>query len=207
VLAALGRGLKDEFPNPERVGCPGREVIAAIAARRMPLSEAQTYLDHLGACSPCYHDFLGCQAKYRQRRTRMIFAVAASVLIVVGLATWAILRPHNQQIASAVVDLRDRSMARGTGSPPPDQPAVEIPRYASHLEIYLPLGSVEGAYDVRISSGLDQPLSSGTGNARLQQGATVLTVDLEPHLSKAGTYLLQIRRPQSEWSSFPVRVR
>ena len=44
----------------------------------------------------------------------MIFAVAASILIVVGLATWAVLRQHNQQIARAVIELRDRSMTRGT---------------------------------------------------------------------------------------------
>ena len=97
----MGRGLRDEFPNPERVGCPGREVISAIAGHRMPLSEAQTYLDHLTACSPCYRDFLELQAKYRKRRARMIFALAASVLIVVGLA-----------INLAVTYLRRRSERR-----------------------------------------------------------------------------------------------
>jgi hypothetical protein len=82
----LGRGLRAEFPNPERVGCPGREIVAAIAAHRMPLSQAESYLDHLTSCSPCYRDFLQLQTEYRKRRTRMIFAVAASVLIVAGLA-------------------------------------------------------------------------------------------------------------------------
>ena len=33
-------------------GCPGREVVAAIAAHRMPLSQAEPYLDHLTSCSP-----------------------------------------------------------------------------------------------------------------------------------------------------------
>jgi hypothetical protein len=205
VLAALGRGLKDEFPNPERVGCPGREVIAAIAAHRMPLSEAQTYLDHLGACSPCYRDFLGFQAKYRQRRTRTIFAVAASVLIVVGLATWAILRPHNRQIASAVVDLRDRSMARGT-EPPTTEPPLEIPRNVSQLEIYLPLGSSEGPYDVRVTSVLGEPLISGSGEAKLERGLTRLHVNLSTSASP-GKYLLQIRRHGAEWVSFSAQIR
>ena len=31
MLGVLGRGLQDEFPNPERIGCPGREIVAAIA--------------------------------------------------------------------------------------------------------------------------------------------------------------------------------
>jgi len=204
VLAALGKGLRDEFPNPERAGCPGREIIAAIAAHRMPLTEAEPYLDHLGSCSPCYRDFVGLQAKYHQRRTRMILAVAAGVLIVVGLGTWTMLRQQNQQIA-AVVDLRDRSMARGTELPPTDRP-LEIPRNVSQLEVYLPLGSAEGAYAVRVTAKQGQTISSGNGNAQVEQGATVLKVDLKPALSASGMYLLEIRRSQSEWGSFPMRV-
>ena len=71
---------------------------------------------------------------------RMIFAVAASVLIVVGLATWAMLRQHNNEQIAAVIDLRDRSMARGI-EPPPTEPPMEIPRNASHLEIYPTFGN------------------------------------------------------------------
>jgi hypothetical protein len=201
----LGRGLRDEFPNPERIGCPGHEIVAAIAAQRMPLSQAEAHLDHLTSCSPCYRDFLGLQANHRRRRTRMIFAVAASVLIVVGLATWAMLRQHNQQMARAVVDLRDRSLARGTE--PQTEPPLEIPRNASHLEIYLPLGSSDGSYDVRVASARGEPLFSGTGEAKLQQGSTVLRIDLGMSLTKPDRYLLQIRRGNSEWVSFPLQLR
>lgn len=136
----------------------------------------------------------------------MIFAVAASVLIVVGLATWAMLREHNQQMARAVVDLRDRSLARGT-EPPPTEPPLEIPRNASRLDIYLPLGSSDGPYDVRISSVRNDELSHGHGDAALSKGQTVLRVDLERPLSKPGSFLLQFRRPNAEWVSFPLHIR
>jgi hypothetical protein len=136
----------------------------------------------------------------------MIFAVAASVLIVVGLATWAILRPRGQQTARAVIDLRDRSMARGT-EPPPTEPPLEIPRNVSHLEIYLPLGSNEGPYDVRIISVRSELLFSGTGEAKLDQGLTVLPVDLGTSLASQGYYLLELRRPTAEWVSFPLHIR
>lgn len=202
----MGRGLKDEFPNPERVGCPGREIVAAIAAHRMPLSEAEPYLDHLTSCSPCYRDFLRLQTEYRQRRTRMIFAVAASVLIVVGLATWAMLRQQDQKFARSVVDLRGRSMTRGTERPP-TEPPLEIPRNVSQLEIYLPLGSSEGLYDVRVASVQGEPLLSRTGTAKVEQGLTVLRLDMKMSLARPGNYLLQIRRPASEWGSFPLQVR
>jgi hypothetical protein len=136
----------------------------------------------------------------------MIFAVAASILLVVGLSTWAMLRRHDLRIASAVIDLRDRSMVRGMQPPPLELP-LEVPRNVSRLEIYLPLASSDGPYDLRISSGRDQPLFSGTGEAKLEQGLTVLRVDLRTSLSNRGRYLLQIRKRSAEWVSFPLEVR
>lgn len=203
----MGRGLRDEFPNPERIGCPGREIVAAIAAHRMPLAKAQEYLDHLTSCSPCYRDFVRRQADYRQRRARMIFAVAASVLIVVGLATWAMLRRHNnEQIARAVVDLRDRSMARGT-EPPPTEPPLEIPRNVSHLDIYLPLGSSDGPYDIRIISPNGKPLVSRSAGAKLDSGITSLEVNVNLSSANPGLYLFQLRNPGSDWNSYSLRIR
>jgi len=138
----------------------------------------------------------------------MIFAVAASVLIVVGVTTWAIRHRHsNEQVAHAVVDLRDRSMARGT-EPPPTEPPLEIPRNVSHLEIYLPLGSSDGPYDVRVTSVQGKPLVSGSGEAKLERGLTLLRVNLTMSAAaRPGDYLLQIRRHASEWVSFSVQIR
>jgi hypothetical protein len=125
---------------------------------------------------------------------------------VVGLATWTMLRRHsNEQVARAVVDLKGRSMARGME--PPTEPPLEIPHNASHLDIYLPLGSDDGLYDVRIASVQGEPLVSGTGEAKLERGLTVLRIDLVVSSAKPGTYLLQIRRHASEWASFSVRIR
>ena len=135
----------------------------------------------------------------------MVLAAAASILILVGLTTWAMLRQHDIGQTSAVVDLRDRSMARGT-EPPPSEPPVEIPRNVSHLDIYLPLGSSEGAYDIRIISVRGEPLFSGDGEAKLDRQLTVLRVERRISLEKHGNYVLQIRRHASEWMSFPLHV-
>lgn len=56
-LKVLGRGLREEFPNPARTGCPTAEVLRSIALHKMPLLEAEKWLDHLTSCSPCYRDF------------------------------------------------------------------------------------------------------------------------------------------------------
>ena len=208
MLGVLGRGLRDEFPNPERIGCPGREIVAAIAAHKMPLSEAESYLDHLTSCSPCYRDFLQLQRELRQRRTRMIFAVAASVLIVAAIATWAAIRGHDSvQVAqSVVVDLRNHSMARGT-EPLPSEPPLEISRSVSHLDIYLPLGSSDGPYDFRISTTREEVLRSGSGFAKVQEGITALPVDVNVSSVSPDLYILQIRKVGSEWNSYSLRLR
>lgn len=136
----------------------------------------------------------------------MMLAAAASALIVVGLTTWAILHQHNQQLAHAVIDLRERSMARGT-EPAPTELPLEIPRDTSLLDIYLPLGSDPGSYDVRTTSVDGEPLLSRSGEAKLNEGLTVLRIDLGRPLLSRGTYVLQIRKKGSEWVSFPLRIR
>jgi hypothetical protein len=137
----------------------------------------------------------------------MIFAVAASVLIVVGLVTWAMLHQHNSGQIAAVVDLRDRSMARGT-EPPPTETPLEIPRNSSRLDIYLPLGSSEGPYDFRIETPAGELIVSGGGVAKVRDGVTSLTVDvnLSSATPRPRLYLFQIRKLGSQWNSYALRI-
>ena len=65
-LKVLSRGLREEFPNPKRSGCPPSHVLKRIASHEMPLSEAENWLDHLTSCSPCYTDF--CEFRTAHRR-------------------------------------------------------------------------------------------------------------------------------------------
>jgi hypothetical protein len=51
----LDRVLAHANPNAQRIGCPPRDVLAALAARRQPLN-APGY-EHLLECSECYREF------------------------------------------------------------------------------------------------------------------------------------------------------
>src|SRR5258706_9171972 len=82
ILDVLGRGLLKDFPNPERIGCPGADVLKKIASHDMPLSEAQKWLDHLGSCSPCYGDFSQFREAQERSRRRTLLAIAAGILLV-----------------------------------------------------------------------------------------------------------------------------
>src|SRR4029077_3956766 len=208
ILDALGRGLLKEFPNPERSGCPGSEVLNKIASHEIPLSEAENWLDHLTSCSPCYRNFLQLQAGYRHRRMQTILAIAASILIVVGVAGWALFFKQNGPpvVQTAVLDLRNRSVPRGGEANPGEQP-LEISREVKRLNVYLPLGSAEGPYELRIAPTGGSAVFATSGVASLKDGVTSMEAALDLSSAPSGRYVLQIRRPNSEWNSYPLLLR
>src|SRR5258708_33497563 len=118
----------------------------------MPLLEAEAWIDHLGACSPCYNDFAQFREASQRDRSRTLLAVAASILLVATVAGWALLRNRSDNLPAqtALLDLRNRSVARGSETNP-DEPPLELTRTAKNLKILLPLGSSEGPYEVRVS--------------------------------------------------------
>ena len=208
ILDALGRGLLNEFPNPERAGCPGRGVLKRIASHEMPLTEAEKWLDHLTSCSPCYRDFSQLQNAQELRRKRTWLAIAAGILLCAAVGGWAFVRWQNgaQTVQTATLDLRDYSVARGA-EPNPNLPPLELNRRASFLTILLPVGSPAGAYEIRIVTRSGNPVLTANGTAELQNGITRLQVAAHLQPLRTGPYVLQIRMAGSEWNSYPLRVK
>lgn len=208
ILKALGRGLFNEFPNPERAGCPGRDVLKRIASHEMPLTEAEKWLNHLTSCSPCYRDFSQLQNARQLRRKRTWLAIAAAILLCAAVGGWAFVRWHNgtQTVQTATLDLRDYSVARGA-APNPNLPPLELSRRASSLTILLPVGSAAGAYEIRIVTRSGNPVLHANGAAELNNGVTRLQIAARLQSLGSGSYVLQIRRGGLEWNSFPLRVK
>jgi hypothetical protein len=204
----LNRGLLKEFPNPDRVGCPGSDVLQRIASRGMPLSEADKWLDHLGSCSPCYRDFLQFQAAHRTQRRRNLLAIAASILIVASLASWAVLRHQNllSVAQTAVLDLRNRSLSRG-GESNLGEPQLAVNRRVKHLTVYLPLGSPEGPYEMRITTTAGGAVFTTTATASLKDGTTSVEAAVDLNSVPSGQYTFQVRKPDSGWSSYVVFLK
>jgi len=208
ILDALGRGLLKEFPNPERAGCPGSDVLRKIASHEMPLPEAEKWFAHLTSCSPCYSDFSQLQAGYKRQRTRKLLAIAASIFVVAGIAGWALLfRQKGPVVAqTAVLDLRNRSVPRG-GEPNPGERSLEVNRQVRRLYVYLPLGSTEGPYDLRIATTAGSTVFATNAVASLKDGVTSIEAAVDLSSASSGRYVLQIRRPNSEWNSYPLLLR
>jgi hypothetical protein len=208
LLDTLGRGLLNEFPNPKRSGCPGVDVLKRIASRTMPLNEADRWLDHLGSCSPCYSDFSEFRRVYESGRKRTMLAIAASILVAACIGGRFLLQRYNEALVAqiAVLDLRNRSLPRGTEPNPPEPPLV-VHRAARHWNVYLPLGSTEGTYEVRIVTDSGGLLLTATGEATLVSGIASLPVDVNLGSKNLGRCNLEIRKNTGEWNSFPLVLR
>ena len=208
ILEVLGRGLLTEFPNPDRKECPPSDVLKRIASHEMPLSQAETWLDHLGSCSPCYRDYLDLQAANRKRLQWALFAVAAGILLSI-LVVGRILSPKHRGLppaqTTAVLDLRNRSVTRGSEQAPVEAPLV-VSRYASQWDIQLPLGSTDGPYEVRLTTPQGQQVFAARGVATIGGGITLLRVEIRLSSTNPGQYLLRLRGPTLVWNSYSVDI-
>jgi hypothetical protein len=209
ILAALGRGLLQEYPNPDRVGCPRLGVIRDIAFHKLPLAKAEPWLDHLSSCSPCYRDFCRFRDAYQFRRTTAFLAIAVSVLIVgfVGGRTFIQKQQQNRLAQTALLDLRDRSVTRGIESGSeviPGERPLEVSRRVTHLNFYLPKDSSEGPYEVRILKPSGESLMTTTGVAKRDRGIVSLEVVVSLAPAGRGPYVLQIRSSGLEWNYYPL---
>jgi len=87
------------------------------------------------------------------------------------------------------------------------EPPLELSREVTHLNIYLPLGSPEGAYEVRIVGLSEEPVTSTNGIAKLSNQIPTLPVTMNLSSFRPGGYILQLRRAGLEWSSYPLVLR
>jgi hypothetical protein len=208
ILDLLSRGLSQDFPNPQRVGCPDSAMLKGIALHKVPLAEADPWLDHFSSCSPCFQEFTQFrkQAVDGRRRAQLWLAAAAVLLFAVGGFIWVRTRPSLQTSATVVLDLRERSVARGGNPADTKQFALEIQRTAKHLIIDLPIGSKEGSYDLALLNEAGDEILRATGTATLENQIVILRADIDIRNLRPGLYFLGLRQLGPEWSRYPTRV-
>ena len=208
LLDILRQGLATEFPNPERIGCPGNALLKGMAQGQVSLTEAEPWLDHLGSCSPCFREFkeFRRQSTNQRRRVLTLVATAAVLLFAVGGWLWVRARHSVETTETAVLDLRERSVARGQNPSDAGQAPLEIPRTAKHLVLDLPIGSKEGPYDVGLITNTGDELLRATGMAELHDHITGLRVDVDLSSIRPGEYSLGVRPSSLEWTRYPIRV-
>ncbi|MGB2712987.1 MAG: hypothetical protein WBC51_02335 [Vicinamibacterales bacterium] len=211
----LGRA----HPNPERVGCPPREMLVSLSRRELPIGDPA--YEHLSKCSPCYQEFRALQqadAAIRAsaaRRKRLAYA-AAAVLALAVAGSWFALRGGNGAAVSAptvnetvpqIASLDLRPLAVTRSEEQKSAGPLEVPRGRVNATILLPVGSSPGVYEVRV---LDRDLrvrASTTGSAEIRNYITTLEATLDTSGLDVGDYQLTLRLEGGEWQMFPLRMR
>jgi hypothetical protein len=208
--------LLTAFPNPERVGCPGQEVIEKMAEQKVPADDAAW--SHLWNCSPCFRDFkilrdarvARVEKEFDRRRTRRhvltgaVAVVLSSALAYIGAVEF---RSRPRQVVSITVDLRNANATRGSASP-----VARLPQKLDEVHLLLPSGTSPGAYVIAILESATDNSAIALASAKTTQSGNTLaivgTVDLAN--LHAGPYFLGIRREvdghQEEPTLYPVLI-
>lgn len=204
----LRQSLREQYPNPQRNGCPGIGVLKRLARGSMALGEADAWLDHFSQCSPCFRDFGELQLRDRNRR-KLTWTFAATAAIA-SLALWLTYIHETEINAKARVDkpgstfahvqtqpvrvslhLEDVSANRDTGNES-EANLQRLPRGRISLSIYLPPGSESGTYEVEfLRKRTDSaPLARFEGIVQVENGAAVLLTSPDLSGLEPGNYVL-----------------
>jgi hypothetical protein len=216
LLQLLAKSALNDYPNPERIGCPCRDFLRTLAFNRKSIPLNDSRLDHVVHCSPCFRELSEIKAAAKRQRRRVWTGIgAAAAVIVIGIALWAtgVLKrfPSAVTLSSAPIvaqiDLQNRSITRGAPTASQQNGPILVPRGQLKLTVLLPFGSEAGTYEVQILKDVDKPLIAGSGEATIIDGITRLKVSLGTSSLAPGKYLLGIRQPSLDWAFNPITVQ
>jgi hypothetical protein len=215
MLALFEQASLNDYPNPERIGCPGTDFLKQLAHDHRSIKPSDHRLDHVAHCSPCFREFVVFRDKFKSQTTtrRAVLTGLGSLAAVLAVIAIAVRRPHRELTVNSEsrlidIDLRPFSPSRGTDSatlPTPRQ--IDLPRTRLDLRITLPFASQEGDYEVQIlrADGTATGLTA-SGTARLRDGDTRFEVKLDLSHLPAAHYQLGVRRIPFDWLPVPVDV-
>ena len=214
----LQQAVLNNYPNPERNGCPGTAVLREVAARPVPVRDA--HWEHVTHCSPCFQEFLQLRnefvADHRRvvRRNRLLLGSALVVAVIVGVVIWREaakpMAPVTTADVNSDVDMRPFSPSRGESNHPDQSQkyAAILSRKRVRLNVILPLGAEEGAYEVRLmDNDLNQIVASGTAPASFVDHTVRLAITFDLTDLSPGPYVIASRRDGGGWMTSPVLIQ
>jgi len=208
------------YPNPDRVDCPGQEVLRGLATHVLPISHPARL--HLTKCSPCFREFLEYQTEWKRKRRSRRVGLAVAACLVLALSSFWVYRyfqpGYNTSLVAKrnlptsvnldnipnVLNYQGISAKRGVDSQPGTPMSEQtISRSRHELSIVLPPGREAGTYVVEIFSKTkpSQPLARYTGKASIDaEGVTTLRTHVDFATFAAGTYTVSWHVAGSEFS-------
>jgi hypothetical protein len=214
MLDLLEQAALHDYPNPNRIGCPGSDFLKRLATNRKSISLNDPNLEHVARCSPCFGEFVG----YREHAKRNLFTRRAALAVggaaAAGIAALVVKssisrESHPDVYEHAEIDLSQADNSRGGESQPESAtPQASLPRSNLDLVITLPFASPEGDYEVQIlhSNGNSTGLKA-SGKAYLLGGKTILHIRIDLKSLPPDSYQIGIRRIPFDWIPVPIRIR
>jgi hypothetical protein len=197
------------YPNPQRAGCPEREILRAAARKELPIRH-DAY-EHLARCSECYGEFRAYQPA-ATRPTWVHAAIAAAIVFAV-VTVGSIYAGRSFSVGSwsgaaqsLVLDYRNESVTRSEAGEPV-WPVRDLPRKKLDLEILPPIGSEQGTYYLRLVGNAGQVVLTSSTVGELVNFAVRVRTNLDLRSVPRGSYSLELRRAGEEWDPHLVNVR
>lgn len=205
ISRAVQDSILQNYPNPERRGCPGDDVVRDVAGRTD--LKADELWEHITHCSPCYRVFLACKQEFRGKKT--IRRRAAVGLLAAAVATIPILVITRSRPAKHDVQVGDwnleTSALRGVDSGPDTVSQQRASRSRGFIRVHLPLGSEDGEYQMQIRKTEDgSALQATKGKAEIINGHTVVSFPVDFSSLSPGAYIAAIGRGTRRWRVYPL---
>src|ERR1700749_2158798 len=86
IAAAVQQTILNNFPNPDRIGCPGNARVREVAARRSIVEDDDW--QHITHCSECYREFLDAKDQIRKSgaKARTLGLIGGTALLILAVA-------------------------------------------------------------------------------------------------------------------------
>jgi len=224
-LLRAGRDyVASAFPNPDRVGCPGRERLEVLARQSSPPDESD--IDHLMTCSACFVEYHAIRKASKRRTAVTTGTLVAAALALIVFSGVVISRHHpnappimpakgpleaaREQVRNAQIDLRPFEKSRGeSASNARGHLSLPVLDRANLLvAILLPTGSPEGQYVFQLLDSNGSPRVETSGNAAIRNYVTTAEAPFDLRAVSAGRFALTVRRAGEVASaSYTVEVR
>lgn len=199
--------LRNAYPNPQRIDCPGDTITRRLAQRQLPIDHPA--VTHIGRCSPCFREFKAFQATFLRKRSVLRAAsITAAVAIVSCVSTYLLLRQpwRDNQAREALVNLQEHPILRGSDESALKSKPIMLPRGRLTLRIRLPVASEPGTYEVEfLRPGDSDPIAKASGQAEMIGNQAELRITADAPL-RPGAYVMGIRRIPLNWQNYPVMV-
>lgn len=213
--------LSEDFPNPERKGCPPDDALKVLASA--PIQSDKSVSDHLTCCSPCFNAYMAhiahARAQEAQSQTIRRAAWIRRSLVTAGLAVMLTIaiylfftRRHDPTVAPrtpapsgnprtpaqtamyvpVLLDLSNASPIRGLGqSKAGPSPQVIPSSPLIDFTLQLPLASQARGYSVMLRSN-QHVVWSDLARAHLENGQTLLRMRADFSHVLVGNYDLVV---------------